>query len=168
MNNYCTSGHWMWYDYTHEEGKRPVGYNHLISNKCKWNNCFIENAHKISRILLDFICKTTNFQLVFNFDQMHTVTIIIWRVWYNGSYTMIWWLSQSELWNCIIQWFWQFLIMAITPSYPLWNLRNYLLMWKALLPAKRALNQTLQRTKMKFEKLLGSQVLKNTTALDPF
>ena len=122
-----------------EARNRPVGYNHLTSNKCKWNNCFIKNAHKISRILLDFICKPTNFQLVFNVEQMYTVTIIIWRVWYNGSYTMIWWLSQSELWNCIIQWFWQFLIMAITPSYPLWNLRNYLLMWKALLPAKQIL-----------------------------
>ena len=33
-----------------------VGYNHLISNKREWNNCFIKNAHKISRILPDFIC----------------------------------------------------------------------------------------------------------------
>ena len=24
-----------------------VGYNHLISNKHEWNNCSIENAHKI-------------------------------------------------------------------------------------------------------------------------
>ena len=23
--------------------KRRVGYNHLISNKCEWNNCFIKN-----------------------------------------------------------------------------------------------------------------------------
>ena len=34
-----------------------VGYNNLISNKREWNNCFIKNAHKISRILPDFICK---------------------------------------------------------------------------------------------------------------
>ena len=27
---------------------RLVGYNHLISNKGEWNNCFIKNAHKIS------------------------------------------------------------------------------------------------------------------------
>ena len=26
---------------------RLVGYNHLISNKREWNNCFIKNAHKI-------------------------------------------------------------------------------------------------------------------------
>ena len=43
-----------------------VGYNHLISNKREWNNCFIKNAHKISTILPDFICqkkKTTIFSL---------------------------------------------------------------------------------------------------------
>ena len=27
---------------------RRVGYNHLISNKREWNNCFIKNAPKIS------------------------------------------------------------------------------------------------------------------------
>ena len=54
---------------------RLVGYNHLTSNKCEWNNCFIKNAHKISRILPDFICKTNHFQLVFNFEQTRTVTI---------------------------------------------------------------------------------------------
>ena len=32
----------------------------------------------------------TNFQLAFNFEQMHTVTLYhIWRAWYNGSYTMM-------------------------------------------------------------------------------
>ena len=34
-----------------------VGYNHLIASKREWNNCFIKNAHKTSRILPDFICK---------------------------------------------------------------------------------------------------------------
>ena len=33
--------------------KRRVGYNHLISNKREWNNCFIKNAHKISLNLPD-------------------------------------------------------------------------------------------------------------------
>ena len=32
---------------------RRVGYNHLISNKREWNNCFIKNAHKISLNLSD-------------------------------------------------------------------------------------------------------------------
>ena len=35
--------------------KRRVGYNHLISNKRGWNNCFIKNAHEISMNLADFI-----------------------------------------------------------------------------------------------------------------
>ena len=33
--------------------------------------------------------KTTDFQLVFNFEQTRTVSLIIWRAWYNGSYTMM-------------------------------------------------------------------------------
>ena len=41
-----------------------VGHNHLISNKCEWNNCFIKNPHKISRILPTLFVKTTDFQLV--------------------------------------------------------------------------------------------------------
>ena len=52
-----------------------VGYNHLISNKRGWNNCFIKNAHKISRILPDFICKSNQIQVSFNFGQTRTVTI---------------------------------------------------------------------------------------------
>ena len=39
-------------------------------------NCFIKNAHKISRILFPTLfVKTTDFQLDFNFEQMRTVTI---------------------------------------------------------------------------------------------
>ena len=46
--------------------KRPVGYNHLISNKHEWNNnCFIKNAHKILRILPYFICKNNRFSACF-------------------------------------------------------------------------------------------------------
>ena len=33
--------------------------------------------------------KTTDFQFVFNFEQTHTVTILFWRAWYNGSYAMM-------------------------------------------------------------------------------
>ena len=46
--------------------------------------------------------KTTDFQLVFNFEQTHTVTIF----GEHGimAYILLW-LSQSELQNCIIQWF---------------------------------------------------------------
>ena len=31
--------------------QRRVVFNHLISNKCEWNNCFIKNNQEI---LLDF------------------------------------------------------------------------------------------------------------------
>ena len=34
---------------------RLVGYNHVISNKYQWNNCFIKNVHKIPMSLPDFI-----------------------------------------------------------------------------------------------------------------
>ena len=47
----------------------------IISNKREWNNCFVKNAHQISRILPDCICKNNRFQLVFNFEQTRTVTI---------------------------------------------------------------------------------------------
>ena len=37
------------------DGYNHLIYNHLISNKREWNNCFIKNAHKISMNLSDFI-----------------------------------------------------------------------------------------------------------------
>ena len=52
-----------------------VGYNHVISNKHKWNNRFIKNAHKILRILSNFICENNQFSACFNFEQMHSATI---------------------------------------------------------------------------------------------
>ena len=39
INNYSTSARWIW-----------VGYNHLISNKREWNNCFVKNATVITRV----------------------------------------------------------------------------------------------------------------------
>ena len=61
-----------------------VGYemvdNLLISNKPEWNSSFIKNAHKISRIFPDFVCKSNRFFSSF----LITVTI-----WYNGSYTLM-------------------------------------------------------------------------------
>ena len=53
-NYYSTSARWIW-----------VGYNHLVSNTRELNNCFIENAHKISKILADFICKNNQFWACF-------------------------------------------------------------------------------------------------------
>ena len=34
--------------------QRRVGYNHLISNKREWNNCFIKSNQKILLDLTDF------------------------------------------------------------------------------------------------------------------
>ena len=39
--------------------------NYRLFHRCEWNNCFIENAHKISRILPDFICKNNRFSACF-------------------------------------------------------------------------------------------------------
>ena len=35
--------------------KRRVGYNHLISNKREWNNCFIKNNQVILEGLAGFL-----------------------------------------------------------------------------------------------------------------
>ena len=43
--------------------------------KSEWNNYSIKDAHKISRIFSDFICKPTDFHLVFDFEQTRTVTM---------------------------------------------------------------------------------------------
>ena len=51
----------------------------------EWNNCFIKNAHKISKILPDFICKNSRFSAGFKF-RADAYSYHIWRVWYNGSY----------------------------------------------------------------------------------
>ena len=55
--------------------KRRVGYNHLISNKREWNNCFIKNHQQD----LDFAwLEQPEGNLMDVFAQ----------VWYNGSYTI--------------------------------------------------------------------------------
>ena len=59
--------------------KRRVGYNHLISNKHEWNNCFIKNHQQI---LLDFA------DFAWLEQPEGTLMDAISRVWYNGSYTI--------------------------------------------------------------------------------
>ena len=66
FNNYSTSAHWIW-----------SGYNHLISNKPEWNNCFIKTPTNYREFSPTSFVKTTNFQ------QTRTVTIF--GAWYNGS-----------------------------------------------------------------------------------
>ena len=52
-----------------------TSYNHRISNKHDWNIGFTKNAHKMSRFFPTLFVKSTDFQLVFNFEQTHTVYI---------------------------------------------------------------------------------------------
>ena len=70
--------------------RREISYLHAP----EWNNCFVKNAQKGWRILPDLFVKTTDFQLVFNFEQTRTVTIF-------GEHGIMahipWWLSQSDL-----------------------------------------------------------------------
>ena len=39
-NNYSMSPRWIWSDKITNERVARVGYNHFISNKGEWNNCF--------------------------------------------------------------------------------------------------------------------------------
>ena len=66
-----------------------VGYNHLISNKPEWNNCFIKNAHKKSKILPEFMFKNSRFSACYFFVLADTYIYQIWRAWYNGSCTLM-------------------------------------------------------------------------------
>ena len=54
-----------------------VDYNHLISNKREWNNCFIKNNKEILLNLADFALQ----------EQLESnLMVAISRPWYNGSY----------------------------------------------------------------------------------
>ena len=59
--------------------KRQVGYNHLISNKREWNNCFITNHQQILPVFGDFAWLEQP-----EGNLMDATS----RVWYNGSYTI--------------------------------------------------------------------------------
>ena len=58
---------------------RRVGYNHLISNKREWNNCFIKNNQEILLDLADFALQE---------QREENSMIAISPAWYNGSYTV--------------------------------------------------------------------------------
>ena len=44
-------------------------------SKRQWNDCFIKMLTKYRELFLTLFIKTTDFQLVFNFEQTRTVTI---------------------------------------------------------------------------------------------
>ena len=54
-------------------------YNHLISNKREWNNCFIKNNHEKLLDLTDFAAQE---------QPADNLMVAISQPWYNGSYTM--------------------------------------------------------------------------------
>ena len=54
-------------------------YNHLISNKREWNNCFIKNNQEMLLDLADFALQE---------QAEDNLMVAISRAWYNGSYTV--------------------------------------------------------------------------------
>ena len=46
-NNYSMSPSWIWSDKITNERVARVGYNHFISNKGEWNNCFSEFSNRV-------------------------------------------------------------------------------------------------------------------------
>ena len=61
------------------DSQRGAGYNHLISNKHEWDNCFIKNNQETLLDLSDFALKG---------QPEDNLMVVISRPWYNGSYTM--------------------------------------------------------------------------------
>ena len=51
-NNYSMSPSWIWSDKITNERVARVGYNHFISNKGKWNNCFSKFSNRVCRWFL--------------------------------------------------------------------------------------------------------------------
>ena len=56
----------------------PIGDNHLISNKLKWNNSFIKNNQDILLDLIDFALQEQT--------EDYLMVTISWA-WFNVSYT---------------------------------------------------------------------------------
>jgi len=46
-NNYSMSPSWIWSDKITNELVARVGYNHFISNKSEWNNCFSKFSNRV-------------------------------------------------------------------------------------------------------------------------
>ena len=71
------SARWIW-----------VGFHHLISNKHKWDNCFIKNAHKIWSLPHFIWKKQPIFSLFLMLSRRDAYSYPISRTWY-GSHTMM-------------------------------------------------------------------------------
>ena len=46
-NNYSMSPRWIWSDKITNERVARIGYNHFISNKGEWNNCFSKFSNRV-------------------------------------------------------------------------------------------------------------------------
>ena len=46
-NNYSMSPSWIWSDKITNKRVARVGYNHFISNKGEWNNCFSKFSNRV-------------------------------------------------------------------------------------------------------------------------
>ena len=44
---FSMSSSWIWSDKITNERAARVGYNHLISNKGEWNNCFSKFSNRV-------------------------------------------------------------------------------------------------------------------------
>ena len=61
-NNYSMSPRWIWSDEITNERVARVGYNHYISNKGKWNNCFSKFSNRVlPPIFISTILQSENF-----------------------------------------------------------------------------------------------------------
>ena len=61
-NNYSTSPRWIWSDKITNERVARVGYNHFISNKREWNNCFGKFSNWVlPPIFISTILQSENF-----------------------------------------------------------------------------------------------------------
>ena len=101
INNYSTSACWIWDGTKPMRGLAPIWlYSSHIQHLSEWKNNIIsfivlfKTPTKYQEFFPTSFVKTTDFQLVFNFEQSHAVTIY-------GEHGIMahipWWLSQSEL-----------------------------------------------------------------------
>ena len=62
FNNYSMSPRWIWRDKITNEPVARVGYNHFISNKGEWNNCFSKFSNRVlPPIFISTILQRENF-----------------------------------------------------------------------------------------------------------
>ena len=47
INNYSMNSSWIWSDKITNERVARVGYNHFMSNKGEWNNCFSKFSNRV-------------------------------------------------------------------------------------------------------------------------